>query len=836
MVLDQTPEMQPLPAPTPFLQMVDNGATVSQQINYVTAAFIEPVVSGGLAFFKMGADAAAGNYNALIDDGIKALTMLLGFKGGEYLAKAAEFTLKIKQMAFDAERIAQGVISKSPLEFLKKGSDGLQLNVIKDKVIDPTNPTAPPVEVTKILTPEELAKQSTGDLTLNPDSITYQLSPKGVSCFVAGTLVHTREGLVPIEQIKVGDWVLSKPESGVGEQAYKRVTKTFRTEDKEVQLVDIIPGSVFARAELLKQDPQIKECVPELLRGEMRQYLAVTPNHPFWINGVGWMEASEICSQFGYGVTLLNGELAAISSERLYHTPLFPGVAWWAPEGLEVDGMNPVDLYHGEVQADLRSSKSQSWPDPEIGPWYPESILRQTVYNLEVEDYHTYYVGRMGVWVHNCDLGEVTTSQKVRDLYANPELIPSIKDLNNLTPPHTGLQITQEGLLKSRTGQTFQEQANGAQFDPATSKFNVPALRMDAAKYKAETGRVLDQNYAVGDALAKMSGQDGVFSKTLIDASSGDSKFMKRDPVSGTDQLNTDMLLKYLDRISFALKENPGFSWVLEVENAAGANMIKDYIVNHPDVASRLSKDFYVVEAAKPLIDGAQRELPDNLTGFAKGVDAAGNEVWGAVGINKMDVLRSLDDGSLAQQPACFMYDTMVWMDERPIEIQFIEPGMEVLSRCEETGEIRSCKVTKAFVREDVSLYYVYYTDDEGYKYTTGTTAEHPFWVRGMGWTEVRKLKPGHILELHTGQTATISEVKDANRRTNVYNIEVEGFHTYFVDAGVWVHNKNGSERALPMNLPDAAFVENLRKSRVRYRLESQVLTLRNLHQKVVPI
>jgi hypothetical protein len=36
----------------------------------------------------------------------------------------------------------------------------------------------------------------------------------------AGTLVHTEEGLVPIEKVKVGDWVLSKPENG-GEQAYK---------------------------------------------------------------------------------------------------------------------------------------------------------------------------------------------------------------------------------------------------------------------------------------------------------------------------------------------------------------------------------------------------------------------------------------------------------------------------------------------------------------------------------------------------------------------------------------------------------------------------------------
>lgn len=33
-------------------------------------------------------------------------------------------------------------------------------------------------------------------------------------CFIAGTLVHTDKGLVPIEQIKVGDMVLSQPEQG----------------------------------------------------------------------------------------------------------------------------------------------------------------------------------------------------------------------------------------------------------------------------------------------------------------------------------------------------------------------------------------------------------------------------------------------------------------------------------------------------------------------------------------------------------------------------------------------------------------------------------------------
>ena len=38
--------------------------------------------------------------------------------------------------------------------------------------------------------------------------------------FAAGTLVHTKESLVPIEKIKVGDWVLTEP---MGIQAGQKV-------------------------------------------------------------------------------------------------------------------------------------------------------------------------------------------------------------------------------------------------------------------------------------------------------------------------------------------------------------------------------------------------------------------------------------------------------------------------------------------------------------------------------------------------------------------------------------------------------------------------------------
>ena len=44
------------------------------------------------------------------------------------------------------------------------------------------------------------------------------------NCFIGGTLVYIREDLRPIEDIKVGDYVLSRPEDGSGETRYKRVT------------------------------------------------------------------------------------------------------------------------------------------------------------------------------------------------------------------------------------------------------------------------------------------------------------------------------------------------------------------------------------------------------------------------------------------------------------------------------------------------------------------------------------------------------------------------------------------------------------------------------------
>jgi hypothetical protein len=217
------------------------------------------------------------------------------------------------------------------------------------------------------------------------------------SGFVSGTLVHTQTGLKPIEQIQVGDFVLSKPESGQGEQAYKRVVNTFKHEDKEVMLVEIQAPDKLVRD---AGSPPLSAWPAEL-----REFLVTTLNHPFWIPGVGWTAArmlyphDPVMSQLEFA----SGEIAGLSEAGpLYQTPLAPGKVWFIDPDMHELGVIPVDYRYGEIQANTWDGFEPS-PDinmGEAGRGY-KGALRQTVYNIEVEDWHTYYVGKHGVLVHD---------------------------------------------------------------------------------------------------------------------------------------------------------------------------------------------------------------------------------------------------------------------------------------------------------------------------------------------------------------------------------------------------------------------------------------------------
>lgn len=74
------------------------------------------------------------------------------------------------------------------------------------------------------------------------------------------------------------------------------------------------------------------------------------------------------------------------------------------------------------------------------------------------------------------------------------------------------------------------------------------------------------------------------------------------------------------------------------------------------------------------------------------------------------------------------------------------------------------------------------------------TTDEHPFYVRGKGWTAARELEPGHLLRSHDGQWLPVREVYDSGETEKVYNLRIADYHTYFVGSrewgfSVWAHN-----------------------------------------------
>lgn len=89
--------------------------------------------------------------------------------------------------------------------------------------------------------------------------------------FAAGTLVHTDKGLVPIQDIKVGDLilskpVLSKPEDGSSDIEYKPVISTFTSPKKErIFKVEYFNETVAKQGE------------------KGRNYIFCTSNHPFWV-------------------------------------------------------------------------------------------------------------------------------------------------------------------------------------------------------------------------------------------------------------------------------------------------------------------------------------------------------------------------------------------------------------------------------------------------------------------------------------------------------------------------------------------------------------------------
>ena len=206
------------------------------------------------------------------------------------------------------------------------------------------------------------------------------------ACFAGGTLVHTKEGLLPIEQIKVGDWVLSKHDSGTGKRAYKRVLRTIARPPERVIEVKYFP------------DPS----QPRVAR------ITCTINHPFWVKNLGWTPAEDLYrSSKENWLKLADGrDVKAHGTSNIYISDQ-PGIGWSSNSDDDVEAYGALwdFVNHRLVNPKVESLESiQDHSDfkyAQVHEMPEELYLHLPVYNLEVEDFHTYYVGEHGVWVHN---------------------------------------------------------------------------------------------------------------------------------------------------------------------------------------------------------------------------------------------------------------------------------------------------------------------------------------------------------------------------------------------------------------------------------------------------
>ena len=147
---------------------------------------------------------------------------------------------------------------------------------------------------------------------------------------------------------------------------------------------------------------------------------------------------------------------------------------------------------------------------------------------------------------------------------------------------------------------------------------------------------------------------------------------------------------------------------------------------------------------------------------------------------------------------ACFAAGTKLWTPEGPRAIETLREGDLVLSRDENdpNGAVVARRVEMTFKRLGRIL--VLRVGGQEIR----TTAEHPFWVWGKGWTEASALRAGDRLALLGEGEREVEAVEDGQTHETVYNLSVED-HTYFVGGLEWgfaLYSHNAD--CLPINYP----------------------------------
>lgn len=161
-------------------------------------------------------------------------------------------------------------------------------------------------------------------------------------------------------------------------------------------------------------------------------------------------------------------------------------------------------------------------------------------------------------------------------------------------------------------------------------------------------------------------------------------------------------------------------------------------------------------------------------------------------------LLKGSDDAASGASTAgkningCFVAGTEVLLaNGETIRIEDIRVGDYVKTRdqfADDESGTETGVVTQLFVREKPGTLLLQFDSGDSIE----TTSEHPFFLDEGDWAEAGELRVGQTVANLDGEPVTISAIVRLSEPTTVYNFEVAGTHTYFVDAGeeaLWVHN-----------------------------------------------
>jgi RHS repeat-associated protein len=191
---------------------------------------------------------------------------------------------------------------------------------------------------------------------------------------------------------------------------------------------------------------------------------------------------------------------------------------------------------------------------------------------------------------------------------------------------------------------------------------------------------------------------------------------------------------------------------------------------------------------------------------------AVGNVIGGLVGAGAVRALQFVYQLAKAKKVAepvlkvlsgyCFVAGTKVVTSNGEKPIEELKAGELVLASDPECGEGRYRRVVKAIRRTAPVVLDIRVGDT-----VISCTPEHPFWVKGQGWVEAANLVRGSPLVTKDGKVVRVDWVSRREGQFEVYNIEVEQLHTYYVsNLAVLVHNTNcAAGGGLPTGLRSAS-------------------------------